>query len=755
MATATATPARASAADDARLLEQRGDMILQQLRQLPTLPSIAVRLLELTASDESSAHEVVQLVESDPALTLKILRLAQRAHLGARNAATVQRAVLLLGFEHVRNAVLSIQTFEALGSATALSDLMIGLWRHALAAACVAQALAQRIPARPVQPEEAFVCGLLHDVGKIALAACLPKTYARVVRRTDADFLCICDVERELLGIDHTVAGRRLLMHWKMSRTIVECAWLHHHPADALPESVLSPAMVALIHLSDNVVRRAGVGYSGYQHISDVDALAAGLGLGSDMVSDVIAALPERMTPLADALGLEPVDPKAFVQAVSAANAELGRVNAALVDERHPLQSKARCFDALVHLATTSAPEDPPGRACALAAEAVAFVLESDAAIVTASPSAGQRHVGAWDGAQGSRSRVVASADPAPTDEARGSAVVPAMLGSCDAGDAAAWQLFFPGVDASTLTALPLVHQREVVGSAIVAVSPAARRRWLESARELSAFASAVAMSLRQSFAQFSAVRLQEQLSDANRRLQAAQSEVLRRRSLSMIAEMASGAAHELNNPLAIIAGRAQMLAQDCEDNEQERILGIISEQAKRASSIVSELMAFAKPEAPKPVPITLGSLLEMVWQRWTTQSSLRPDQLEVRATVPEIALLADPAAVMQVFDAILGNAVQATTPQSAHIIINSTSLPSDETVRIRVEDNGTGMSHEVLEHACDPFYSHRTAGRGRGLGLSKAQRLMDLNGGRLRLESRSGAGTTVHLEFLPATRAN
>ena len=79
---------------------------------------------------------------------------------------------------------------------------------------------------------------------------------------------------------------------------------------------------------------------------------------------------------------------------------------------------------------------------------------------------------------------------------------------------------------------------------------------------------------------------------------------------------------------------------------------------------------------------------------------------------------------------------------------VNSPSRTSDETVRILIEDNGIGMSRDVLEHAVDPFFSSRPAGRGRGLGLSQAARLAEINGGRLWLESILGTGTTVTVEL-------
>jgi len=221
-------------------------------------------------------------------------------------------------------------------------------------------------------------------------------------------------------------------------------------------------------------------------------------------------------------------------------------------------------------------------------------------------------------------------------------------------------------------------------------------------------------------------------------------------RSISMIAQMAAGAAHELNNPLAVISGRAQMELTKCEDPEQRRKLEIIVEQAQRASEIVSELMVFAKPDAPRPVVQSLAEVLESAYQHWQSASGLGPDRLILSQRDADSCVYCDGAQLGEILEAVFANALEATDPATRRIQVNLPSRASDETVRIVVEDNGVGMTPDVLEHALDPFFSSRPAGRGRGLGLSRAYRLAEINGGTLWLESKPQHGTKVTIE-LPA----
>src|SRR3954466_6385847 len=129
------------------LREKRVELILQQLEELPTLPAVAVRVLEVTSNDTSSAKEVVDLISSDPALTARILQLVHRADAGVRGEVnTIDRAVILLGFDAVRSAVLAITVFHTIGASTGADNdghfSREAFWKHCVAVACCAELLA-------------------------------------------------------------------------------------------------------------------------------------------------------------------------------------------------------------------------------------------------------------------------------------------------------------------------------------------------------------------------------------------------------------------------------------------------------------------------------------------------------------------------------------------------------------------------------------------------------------------------------------
>lgn len=736
---------------------ERVELILSQIEQLPTLPAVATRLLELTTSPDSNAADVVSVIKTDQSLTSKILSLVRRADLGVRgDVMTIERVVALMGFEAVRNAVLSIQIYETFASVEPHDQAEFDraeFWKHSLAVACAAQLIAEATGPR-APSGEAFVCGLLHDIGKIALDACLPKSYARVVRQTRQRRRCICDVERDVLGLDHSVAGRRLLTRWKLPKPIVESAWLHHQPASGLPASIQAAPLVRIVHWADNLVRRQRIGFSGYHRVEPTDGLTSELGLPPETVADIAAKLGERIEQHRQLVGLDRLTSTSlYAEALADANEELGRLNASLGDSNRRLELRSRFFDALRAFSDGLSPDDRVVDVCRSAAQCLADLLGVARAVAFTVGDAGISYSVATpndgltdeDVAEGPIAGLSPVALHAAVAANRLAAPPPCVRPLCERfheffGDDPLWMLSF-------------VHANTCVGGVMVSTKQEQVDRHNVAEAELEALSQAFGLAAATAITRAAAQRLNEELAEVNRRLHDAQAELLRTRSLTMIAEMAAGAAHELNNPLAVISGRAQLLVRQCPDDTQRRALEIIQQHCTRATEIVTELMEFAKPDPPRPVNVPLAPWAEDLRRKWLERSSLRPDRFVLEISDPGVTVRVDPSQLNLVFEAIISNALDATAGRGdARVVINSASTTSDDTVVVAVEDNGVGMEPDVLEHALDPFFSHRPAGRGRGLGLSRAARLVETNGGRLWLDSAPGQGTTVFVE-LPSSR--
>ncbi len=194
-------------------------------RNLPTIPTALTKILALVDGEGTNARELVDLVERDQALTAKILRLANSAFFGqSRRVATIPRAVLVLGFSTVRNLALGVRVWEALGSHVARQRVE-ELWAHAVAVALATRGLAGAL--REGDPDEAFTAGLLHDVGRIVMAARFGDRYWHAVGGA-SEGEPVDAMERAGLGVDHAEVGGWLFEAWNFPPQIVDAVREHH-----------------------------------------------------------------------------------------------------------------------------------------------------------------------------------------------------------------------------------------------------------------------------------------------------------------------------------------------------------------------------------------------------------------------------------------------------------------------------------------------------------------------------------------------
>jgi signal transduction histidine kinase len=278
--------------------------------------------------------------------------------------------------------------------------------------------------------------------------------------------------------------------------------------------------------------------------------------------------------------------------------------------------------------------------------------------------------------------------------------------------------------------------------------APGEAHRLAGQAQELAALANAWSLALRASQIREESRNLSEQLADSLRRLHSAQNEISRNKTIVTVGEMAAGAAHEMNNPLAVISGRSQLLASQLTDPRQKHAANLIYEQSHRLSEIISELMDFAKPLPPHPEAVDVSDLVGRALHDAKMLDESADRNIEVTLTdVP--AVLVDEAQVAAALAELIGNAVQATDPANGRIEIHAAHEASSSQVALTISDNGHGMDQATLKRAFDPFFSAKPAGRRRGMGLPKALRWVESSGGSIRLESRPKQGTRT-LVLLP-----
>lgn len=214
-------------------------------KSLPSLPLTVVALGEAVQDERCTVDRILGILSKDPPLSATLLRLANSALYGGEGSVMdLRTAVLRLGFDAVSNLGTGAAVIRTLKGGAHLDATR--LWQHSVAVGLTAKGVCV-LAKRHGQAETAFLTGLLHDIGKIALDTCFPEEYAQVLQRV-AEGAFFVDAEHEVLGMDHPEAGSLLAADWSFPTAISEVIRDHHapNPGDFLPN---------LIHLADLLVR--------------------------------------------------------------------------------------------------------------------------------------------------------------------------------------------------------------------------------------------------------------------------------------------------------------------------------------------------------------------------------------------------------------------------------------------------------------------------------------------------------------------
>lgn len=211
---------------------------LKSCRTLPSIPAVAVRILELSREEDASVNEIAQVIGRDPALVAKLLRVSNSAFYGVRHeVTTVNRAVSVLGINTALSLALSFSLAKNLGRREGKSFDPIAYWRRSAISAAAGRALAQSMQGGV--REELFLAGLLQDVGMLVLNEAVPNAYDPLIAAAKGSHRLLVELEQEKFGTDHAAVGAWLLEIWNLPpkyRTAVRAS----HDALMLPDSELA-----------------------------------------------------------------------------------------------------------------------------------------------------------------------------------------------------------------------------------------------------------------------------------------------------------------------------------------------------------------------------------------------------------------------------------------------------------------------------------------------------------------------------------
>jgi HD-like signal output (HDOD) protein/signal transduction histidine kinase len=683
------------------------------IARLPAMPQILIKLIEHLQADDLGMAELAALISNDAGMTSKILSVANSsAYHRPSRVVGLEQSLVALGTDMIKTLVISESVFQTFNNFphSGSTDLR-GFWKNSLTAAFIARDLAQRMEFGHV--EEAYLAGLLHNVGRLALLATAPKEYAfNFTARDDED---LCAVEQRTLQITHAEAGAWLIERWHLDSFLADSVLYHHEPSARLESSHPLIRIVRLAHLmathqpDDAAIAGAArlcgleqgeVDAIGAAAVRQVEKSAAHLGIdlaGADDIPTPPAYAPPPLDPVRQRLS-EEVRNLVLVS-------EVGQTFARQQGENGLLEAMTRSarilfdFDNTVILL-----ENPTGHA------------------LVGMPTGEQQRIGEFS-IPLTRGGLVAEAALE-----RRLAFVKRDAQSLGLAE----EQLFRMLGTDSLVCLPLVSGGRCLGVMIGGLAswqvPGCQRR----ERFMQAFGSQAASALETALSERGHARRQlahvaEEYREASRRV-----------------------VHEVNNPLSIIKNYLSVL--DGKLAKREPVVGemsILNEEIDRVGQLINGL---ADLQPTEPARATNVSRVVDDVLRLFRATEFVPPAVQIVVSMHDDAaeIEGDADTLKQILVNLVKNAVEALGASGRIEIVNRGHVNRERAlyVELVVSDNGPGLSAEVLANLFSAVRSTKP-GAHHGLGLSIVHGLVKKINGMI--ACRSGNGGTTFEILLPA----
>ncbi len=737
-------------ADD-NSIGRRSELLIRRIESLSTLPQIAAAALKKLSPIAANIAELSRIIEADAALTVKILSLASEHGVNYDdNNPSVPQATAKLPSSVIQDAVLSVNVFDEYtpDSERALTRKQLAI--HNIAVACCAKAIAGLILPENMT-DLAFSAGLCHDIGKLALDEVMPKSFQRIVQRTKLQRTSILTVERRLLGLDHTILGKRLAEKWNLPEQIVLAIWLHHSASRTLAADMPDAAIASIVGLADCLAGQSDYGQSGNFQPRKLDLrLVESLGLSAEQIDRICEELPGEMVKRTEELGLDiPNAEKTYCRLLRQMAVKFSRDNQQISEDCRRLYSDKAKLDFVSELLLSIKQSFTPIDIAESLAAGWQKHFQTGPVCVYLKQAPGNKWLEAVtiDSAARIKTTVLDLDDD--------TVAIPPQLQKkfTVINDCRCIDWLFDKIDVNfdpaSTKLVPLLAGSKAIGAIVFQQRlPIEIDRQIEIFSEAASFAAGV-MAL--AFTSRNQQKMAERFAGMLENSQTKHDERLSRELLAGIAEMAAGAAHELNNPLAVISGRTQILLKAETDDKKKKVLNQIKNKAKQVSAVITDLMAFARPKEPASRTLPLRRLLDEAVEIAAKQCAAAA--LDVRFENIENlgSVFVDQQQMTEAIANIISNAAQSYPQGSGSVIISGDCPQPASVVSFQIIDSGSGMDTETLAKATEPFFSGKEAGRRRGMGLACAERLLLLNKAAMEITSQPARGTTVTIR-LPAS---
>ncbi len=698
---------------------------IETSRNLPSLPHILVKLIEACNSEPDTIKEISQIIDKDASLSARLLRLVNSAYYGLPNRVTgIDHALLLLGTNAVKNIAVSASVFQAFDQARDSSVFRLKLfWWHSLMCATLAKLIAEKIsyPA----PDEAFLSGLLHDIGKLVLLGNFPNEYAEILEsHRGKPELFLAGETR--LGATHCEVGAWMINRWNLQSFMADAVLYHHEPVyrilDALP---LVKIVFVANALCSEAVQDADAGFKAAEEV---------FGFARSEVEEFISLAEEEVKQVAESLEIEVESPDAFTRLVSEKDA----------DKRKDLVRAVRDISLLQ--ATLQNLLEAHGEESILKVVKQGLQVLFDVRSVVFLLYDREKDVLVGKGGMGSAQDVLIKELVIPV-EAKKCLVAKSLsqgtpldsFGRVTKVDLSITDnqiIRLIGKDG--MLCLPMVAHKQFIGVIVLGVDEPQVPNLYGEINLLTIFSNQVASAV-----------------DAEN-VRQTQARLIQSERLTASSDVARKVAHEVSNPLGIIKNYLKILGLKlAKDSPAQEEIRIINEEIDRVSVIVRELSDFSEPRVQQKelvdINTLISELIKIVRQSLLLRSGIKA-HLNLEPSLP--ALMTNKNGLKQVFVNLIKNAVEAM-PKGGNFHINTRCVPNGPSkkdakedqpyVEITISDDGPGIPDSIKSRLFEPFVSSKGEGHA-GLGLSITYSIITELNGTMTCESDQATGTTFRI---------
>jgi HD-like signal output (HDOD) protein/signal transduction histidine kinase len=698
---------------------------LKRSRNLPTLPQVLLKLMNACNDENCTPQRLSEIIFADPSLSAKVLQLVNSAYVGLREkVGSLDKAVVYLGTDTVKNIAISASVLQVFSKTQGNGVFNLPqFWWHSLMCASLARALAKetRYPA----PEEAFLSGLLHDIGKLLLWANFRKEYAQIIREAESDPARLLAGETSV-GALHCEVGAWLITRWKLNSFMADAIYYHHRPAEEVAEAL---PLVKIVYAANLLSRGEEV---------LPERVAATAGAMVDLPAETLSALSEKtrgkIDEVARSFGIPVVAP-GVPPATEDTPEELGAAET--------LKSEVKAISLLHGTLNGLLRANERSDILQVAARGLAILFDVHSPLFFLYD--GKQNTLVGQGVPGNtksqaidRVRIPLKAGKnilALTLQGRipPEAVHPDTQWPLSIGEKQLLKL----LGTACMKCLMLQADGKALGVMVVGLHPEQTAGFLAHRKLLDLFLGHISLCLH---------------ADRMKRMQA---QIVQEERLNASMLLSRRVVHEVNNPLGIIKNYLKILSLKLpEKHPAQTELGIIGEEIDRIGQIILQLKDFSSTSQDNtPEQIDVNLLLSDLL-RLLEDPLFKPAKVKVQFTPDAKAplIMSEKNRLKQVFLNLMKNAVEALT-DGGHLTIATQYDPPAEgesadaetappgELTITFMDDGPGIPEGIRRRLFEPFVSSKK--QGRGLGLSIVHGIIRELDGTITCESKNGVGTT------------